>query len=113
MEELKIMLLKYIHKMSCLELHDIETHFSKYDSVAIRRTLDNMYLQDNTIDLKETSDKIHSIISISDEGRVQATNLIIRSNLTQKEIWKERICGATAGILASVISGSLLWLITG
>lgn len=113
MGELKIILLKYIHKMNHLELHDIETHFPKYDSVAIRRTLDNMYLQDNTIELKETSDKIHSVISISDEGRVQATNLIIRSNLMQKEIWKERICGAIAGILISIISGALLVLITG
>lgn len=113
MEELKNTLLKYIHKMSRLELHEIETHFSKYDSEAVRKVLDDMNLRDNTINIKETPDKIHSIISISDEGRVQATNLIIRSELTQKEIWKERIHGVTAGILASVISGALLWLITG
>lgn len=113
MDELKSALLLYIFKMSCLELHEIETHFSKYDSTAIRRTLDKMYLYDDTIYIAETDDKIHSVISISDNGREQATNLQIRSYLTKKEIWKERILGFISGVLTSVISGGILWLLTG
>lgn len=108
MDELKNLLLLYIFKMSRIELHEIETHFSKYDSVSIRKTLDSMYLYDNTIVIRETPDKIHSIISISDTGRLQATNLKIRAYLTAKEIWKERIFGFIAGILTSFIAGWLL-----
>lgn len=113
MGELKSLLLLYVFKMSRLKLHEIETRFAKYDTTAIRRTLDAMYLFDNFIDIEETTDKINSIISITDEGRVQATNLQVRSYLTGREVWKERFFGFVSGILISVISGIILWLVTG
>jgi hypothetical protein len=113
MNELKSALLLHIYKLNQIELRQIEEHFSKYDSTAIRKMLDSMYLDDNSINIKESPDKIHSVISITDDGKVQVTDIIIRANLTNKEIWKQRIYGFASGIFVSIISGVIVRLLAG